>query len=58
MFAEQKYVINPQADWWNASVTLALQNNEVGLITGQRTVDDILKAMDALAWWKARPALS
>ena len=53
LFAEQKYVINPQADWWNASVTLALQQNQIGLITGQRSIDDILNAMDA-AWKQGR----
>jgi len=54
ILAEKKYVINPQSDWWNASVTVALQQNQVGLITGQRTIDDILSAMDAA--WKQGPA--
>jgi len=54
IFAEQKYVINPSADWWNASVNSALQDNQVGLITGQRSIDDILKAMDVA--WKQGPS--
>ena len=31
--------------------SLALQQNQIGLITGQRSIDDVLKAMDA-AWQK------
>ena len=54
VFAEHKYVVNPQADWWNPSVMFALQGEPVGLITGQRTVDDILNAMDAA--WKQGPS--
>jgi raffinose/stachyose/melibiose transport system substrate-binding protein len=49
VFAKQKYVINPYASWWNASALLAMQQNQIGLITGQRSIDDVLKAMDA-AW--------
>jgi raffinose/stachyose/melibiose transport system substrate-binding protein len=54
ILAEKRYVMNPQADWWNAGVTLALQQNQVGLLTGQRSIDDILKAMDAA--WKQGPS--
>jgi hypothetical protein len=49
VFAKQKYVINPYVSWWNARALLAMQENQIGLITGQRSIDDVLKAMDA-AW--------
>jgi hypothetical protein len=42
-------VISPNTGWWNASVQLALQPNAVGVLTGQRSIDDVLNAMDA-AW--------
>jgi hypothetical protein len=32
---------------------LALQDNQIGLITGQRSIDDVLNAMDAA--WKQGP---
>ena len=51
VFATRKYIIQPSAGWWNPNVYLALQQNGIGLITGQRSVDDVLKAMDA-AWQK------
>jgi len=51
LLADKKYVIHPLVDWWNASVSLALQQNQIGLITGQRSIDDVLKAMDE-AWQK------
>ena len=54
VFAKQAYVINPVASWWNGSTVLALQQNQIGLITGQRSIDDVLKAMDAA--WKLGPA--
>jgi raffinose/stachyose/melibiose transport system substrate-binding protein len=41
------YVLQPSAGWWNASVDLAVGQDAVGLLTGQSTVDGILKAMDA-----------
>ena len=53
VFAKQAYVINPVASWWNGSTVLALQQNQIGLITGQRSIDDVLKAMDAA--WKIGP---
>jgi raffinose/stachyose/melibiose transport system substrate-binding protein len=49
VFANHKYVIEPDDYWWNASVLLALQNDAVGLTTGQETIDQVLQAMDA-AW--------
>ena len=47
ILAEHRYVINPQADWWNAAVGNALMQNQTGLLTGQRSIDDVLNAMDA-----------
>jgi raffinose/stachyose/melibiose transport system substrate-binding protein len=53
VFKEHRYVIVPQVSWWNAKVLLALQDNQIGLITGQRSIDDVLNAMDAA--WKQGP---
>ena len=44
-----RYVISPVETWWNARVTLAMGLNQMGVITGQRSIDDVLNAMDA-AW--------
>ena len=49
VLAQRRYRVTPLQNWWNASVLLALQQNQIGLITGQRSIDDVLKAMDA-AW--------
>jgi raffinose/stachyose/melibiose transport system substrate-binding protein len=48
-----KYVISPVQTWWNSNVLLQLGQNQIGLITGQRSVDDVLNAMDAA--WKQGP---
>jgi raffinose/stachyose/melibiose transport system substrate-binding protein len=45
----RRYVISPVETWWNANVTLAMQLNQMGVITGQRSIDDVLNAMDT-AW--------
>jgi raffinose/stachyose/melibiose transport system substrate-binding protein len=47
--AHGRYVIDPQAGWWNANVLVTLENDGIGLATGQTTVDGLLSAMDA-AW--------
>jgi raffinose/stachyose/melibiose transport system substrate-binding protein len=47
------YVISPVETWWNASVVVQMQQDQIGLITGQRSVDDVLKGMDAA--WKLGP---
>jgi hypothetical protein len=47
------YLISPVETWWNAAVTVQLQQTQIGLITGQRSVDDVLKGMDAA--WKQGP---
>jgi raffinose/stachyose/melibiose transport system substrate-binding protein len=43
------YVISPVETWINADVLLQMQQNQIGLITGQRSADDVLRAMDT-AW--------
>jgi raffinose/stachyose/melibiose transport system substrate-binding protein len=47
------YVISPVETWWNADVLLQMQQNQIGVITGQRSVDDVLRAMDT--GWKRGP---
>jgi raffinose/stachyose/melibiose transport system substrate-binding protein len=54
VLGKHTYVVNPQQTWWNPGVLIALQQNEIGLITGQRSIDDVLGAMDAA--WKKGPA--
>jgi raffinose/stachyose/melibiose transport system substrate-binding protein len=49
VLATGAYVASPVYGWWNPNVALARQQNAVGLITGQRSIDDVLKAMEA-AW--------
>jgi raffinose/stachyose/melibiose transport system substrate-binding protein len=49
VFQQHKYVVSPIQSWWNANVVLALQQDTIGLITGQTTIDQVLQAMDA-AW--------
>ncbi|WEG08398.1 extracellular solute-binding protein [Microbacterium horticulturae] len=43
------YMPLPNSSWANAAVYDALGSGVQGLLTGQRTIDDVLKAMDA-AW--------
>jgi raffinose/stachyose/melibiose transport system substrate-binding protein len=52
--AAHNYVIQPSASWLNAGIQTALEQQAIGLITGQSTVDGILAAMDAA--WKQGPA--
>jgi raffinose/stachyose/melibiose transport system substrate-binding protein len=47
------YVISPVETWWNAGVVDDMQTNQIGLLTGQRSVEDVLKGMDAA--WKSGP---
>jgi raffinose/stachyose/melibiose transport system substrate-binding protein len=49
LFKSHEYVLNPTQTWWNANVLLTLLQDEIGLITGQLSIDDVLKAMDT-AW--------
>jgi raffinose/stachyose/melibiose transport system substrate-binding protein len=54
VLGKHEYVVNPQQTWWNPGVLIALQQNQIGLITGQRSIDDVLNAMDVA--WKKGPA--
>jgi hypothetical protein len=47
------YVISPVETWWNSGVVEKMQTDQIGLITGQRSVGDVLKGMDAA--WKRGP---
>jgi raffinose/stachyose/melibiose transport system substrate-binding protein len=49
-----EYVINPAETWWNPSVNSTLEQDAIGLITGQESIDDVLTAMDTA--WKQGPA--
>jgi raffinose/stachyose/melibiose transport system substrate-binding protein len=53
LYTEGRYGINPIETWWNASVGNALTTYGTGLLTGQESVDDVLKAMDTA--WKLGP---
>jgi raffinose/stachyose/melibiose transport system substrate-binding protein len=53
LYKQHRYGINPIESWWNASVGDALSSAGTGLLTGQSSVDDVLKAMDAA--WKLGP---
>jgi raffinose/stachyose/melibiose transport system substrate-binding protein len=52
--AAHDYVLQPSASWWNGDIQAALQQQAIGLFTGQETPDSILRAMDAA--WKQGPA--
>jgi raffinose/stachyose/melibiose transport system substrate-binding protein len=54
VLAHGEYVVNPAQEWWNPSVSVAIQTDAVGLLTGQTTIDDVLNAMDAA--WKQGPS--
>jgi raffinose/stachyose/melibiose transport system substrate-binding protein len=53
LYKQGRYGINPVETWWNAGVGLALTTYGTGLLTGQQSIDDVLKAMDAA--WKLGP---
>jgi raffinose/stachyose/melibiose transport system substrate-binding protein len=53
-FATHEYALNPEGTWWNPGVAMALNQQGVGLITGQTTIDQVLQATDAA--WKQGPA--
>jgi raffinose/stachyose/melibiose transport system substrate-binding protein len=54
VFKDKEYVVQPLVDLGNPNVLLALQQDGIGLITGQETIDQVLNAMDAA--WKQGPA--
>lgn len=49
LYKQGRFGINPIETWWNASVGNALTTYATGLLTGQTSIDDVLKAMDT-AW--------
>jgi raffinose/stachyose/melibiose transport system substrate-binding protein len=51
---DHEYVINPAETWWNPNVDSALEQDGIGLVTGQESIDDVLNAMDAA--WKEGPS--
>jgi raffinose/stachyose/melibiose transport system substrate-binding protein len=53
LYKQGRYAVNPIETWWNAGVGNALTTYGTGLLTGQNTVDDVLKAMDVA--WKLGP---
>jgi hypothetical protein len=52
--ASGKYTIDPTVTWWNGDVMQALVNDQIGLVTGQVTIDGLLNAMDTA--WKEGPS--
>jgi raffinose/stachyose/melibiose transport system substrate-binding protein len=54
VFKQHAYVVDPTQSWWNADVLYALEQDGIGLFTGQETPDSILQAMDAA--WKQGPS--
>jgi raffinose/stachyose/melibiose transport system substrate-binding protein len=49
-----RYLLSPHYFWWNPSVGLADEQDAIGLLTGQETIDDVLNAMDAA--WRQGPS--
>jgi hypothetical protein len=47
-------VIDPAVNWWNANVVGVMTQDQLGLLTGQTTIDGMLTAMDAA--WKQGPS--
>jgi raffinose/stachyose/melibiose transport system substrate-binding protein len=47
VFSSGKYVVDPLATWWNPDVLNTLEQDQIGLVTGQETVDGLLSALDA-----------
>jgi raffinose/stachyose/melibiose transport system substrate-binding protein len=54
VLANHEYVILPDQTWWNPSVSATLAQYDVGLLTGQSSIDQILNAMDTA--WKLGPS--
>jgi raffinose/stachyose/melibiose transport system substrate-binding protein len=52
--ATHEYALNPELTWGNPSIAMALNQQGLGLITGQTSIDDVLNAMDVA--WKQGPA--
>jgi raffinose/stachyose/melibiose transport system substrate-binding protein len=54
VFKEHEYVVQPLLDLGNGNVGATLDQDGIGLITGQETPDSILQAMDAA--WEQEPS--
>jgi raffinose/stachyose/melibiose transport system substrate-binding protein len=54
LLQQGRYFDYPLSTWWNASVGNVLEQDAVGLLTGQETVDGVLRAMDAA--WRQGPS--
>jgi raffinose/stachyose/melibiose transport system substrate-binding protein len=52
--ASGKFGIDPSVTWWNGDVMNALLTDQLGLVTGQVTIDGLLTAMDTA--WKEGPS--
>jgi raffinose/stachyose/melibiose transport system substrate-binding protein len=52
--AAHDYRFQASTGWWNAGIQTALEEQALGLFTGQSTIDGILAAMDAA--WKQGPS--
>jgi raffinose/stachyose/melibiose transport system substrate-binding protein len=52
--ASGKYTIDPTLGWWNGDVLNTLLTDQLGLVTGQVTVDGLLTVMDTA--WKEGPS--
>lgn len=52
-FRNHKYGVNPIETFWNADTGDALSKYGTGLLTGQKSVDEVLEAMDEA--WKKGP---
>jgi hypothetical protein len=53
LMTAHEYALNPGLGFWNPAVSAAENQDGLGLITGQTTIDDVLNAMDAA--WKQGP---
>jgi raffinose/stachyose/melibiose transport system substrate-binding protein len=51
--ATYEYSLTPELTWWNPGIAMALNQQGLGLITGQTSIDDVLNAMDVA--WKQGP---
>jgi hypothetical protein len=54
LFNARKYGVNPVQKWINAESGSALTDYGTALLTGQASIDEVLKKMDAA--WKLGPS--
>ena len=53
VLARGEYLINPAWAGWGGNVGLTLPQQQIGRLTGQRTIDGLLSALDVA--WKQAP---